>query len=496
MIQDALPANIHLVPGSFRDPETGDEKTPDHIYTDPFTNQTIMEWNLSALFIENTWSVSFNITGSELGLWPANVFDISRINYTKWDNTSEGVLFPETWLEVITPPPLPPTPFVSVVNGGIDLHLKWTEPMSPNTQHYLIYRSESQRNFDFSTPWKDTSIDPNPISGMIEPLRREWMDRDVNDKDNVNYSKEYYYILRTVNVAEEISVTSRTVGKWTQEFFIGVNTFSLPLEPSEPITVDNLTTAMEADFIRWMNYTTQRWVQHDYGEIGDDSTAFVGQGYMVKFSSPANFTFTGMPGAMIRYDNSSFVGFNFSSNAKNLVATVNNNGDVTLNWERPEGMTVGVDRYLVYYSSSRDGFWGTLGVDYHILGGPILVGTETATHFGAATAGTQLYYIVRPELSIGEIGSSTYSIGVWTARYDQGYNTMGLPLKLGTTYSTDWYCDAIEDTWGMNYYNITGQRWMWHKSIMQEGIYDSDVVMCEGYQVSTISPTKFSFVGI
>ena len=104
--------------------------------------------------------------------------------------------------------------------------------------------------------------------------------------------------------------------------------------------------------------------------------------------------------------------------------------------------------------------------------------------------------MVVPELSTGEIGSSTYTIGVWTASYNRGYNMMGLPLKLDTKYCIDWYCDAIPDTWGINYYNIPEQRWMWHKRAMQEGIYDADVMMAEGYQISTTATTKYSFVGI
>jgi hypothetical protein len=104
--------------------------------------------------------------------------------------------------------------------------------------------------------------------------------------------------------------------------------------------------------------------------------------------------------------------------------------------------------------------------------------------------------MVVPDISaIAERGPSSYSIGVWTGNYNSGYDTMGVPLKMNTVNSVDWYCDAIDNTLGMNYYNFLEQRWMWHKTAMQVGIYDVDVLMGEGYQISTTSTTKHSFVG-
>lgn len=392
--------------------------------------------------------------------------------------------------------PLPPTPYLWAVNGDADIYLNWTEPEFVNIDHYLIYRAENQTGFNFTTPWKDTSIDENPLSGYIDRLRCEWLDENVNIIGNDNHSREYYYTLRTVNSLGAVSVTSRTVGKWTKEFPVGTSAFSLPLEPCENITIHNITADMGADYIRWMEPITKNWMKHDGAQHINDTEMRVGEGYEANFLTPTHFTFTGMPGAMIRYDNTSFTGFDFNSNAKDLTVSVNQNGDVTLNWSRPDGMNVGVDRYWIYSSNTRDGFWSTRGVDYHILGGPLPVGTETKTHTGAASAGIQLYYVVVPESSGGVRGSSTYSIGVWTASYDQGYNTMGLPLKLESNHCIDWYCDEIENTWGMNYYNVPEQRWMWHKSIMPEGIYDTNVVMCEGYQISTSFPTKYTYIGV
>jgi hypothetical protein len=264
-------------------------------------------------------------------------------------------------------PLLPPMPFTIVINNGSDINLTWTEPLSPNTNYYLIYRAKNQTILNFTNPWKDTSKDKNPLSGKIEPLRRDWMDRDVNIIGHTNYSKEYYYVIRTVNDVGDISITSRTVGKWTREFLLGENTFSLPLKPFELITIHNFTKLMEANYIKWMDPQNKTWVQHNEtdGPGICDAIVEIGEGYLVFYNQSSIFTFTGMPGAMIIYDNVSF-GFNAtpgSGEANSLIATVDRNGNVTLNWTQPKSMNQG-DRYYVFRSTSRDGFWGIFGEDY------------------------------------------------------------------------------------------------------------------------------------
>jgi hypothetical protein len=95
-----------------------------------------------------------------------------------------------------------------------------------------------------------------------------------------------------------------------------------------------------------------------------------------------------------------------------------------------------------------------------------------------------------------QIGASTYSIGVWTEEYLVQYDTFGIPLKLSGTYTADWYCENIPDTVGMNYYIHSGQRWSWHSTRMPSGVYDPEIIMAEGYQLSTSADTKYCFVGI
>jgi hypothetical protein len=96
----------------------------------------------------------------------------------------------------------------------------------------------------------------------------------------------------------------------------------------------------------------------------------------------------------------------------------------------------------------------------------------------------------------GVRGSSTYSIGIWTEEYLVQYDTVGIPLKLKGDQTTDWYCSNINHTVGINYFNISEQRWCWHSTRMPAGAYDPFIEMTNGYQISTSNATKFIFIGI
>jgi hypothetical protein len=426
------------------------------------------------------------------------------INYTRWNNSTKSNLFPRTQVLVKLPEPLPPTLFIEAVddagspNGrGDNIKLSWIPSSSPKITHYLIYRSESQTDFDFSSPWRRT--DSHSDNGII-PLRTSWNDTDANSIGMANYNKEWYYIVRAVNEGGQVSHTSRTVGKWTRAFDLGVSAFSLPLEPLQPIFADDLTTDMDAAYIKYIDYTTHTWRRHDLGGGGTNNSELnVGEGFEVRFSAADNrYTFCGMPGAMILYDDDSgFSGFDYSTEAKNLNINIEPNGDVTLSWTEPSSMGLG-GWYEIYYSNARDGFFGMRGVDYSQACPDVDFGSSLATHSGAAadSPGSRLYYMIVPYNESGIRGAGTYSIGIWTEEYLSQYDTMGLPLKLSTSNTVDWYCDNIPDVVGINYLIFEEQRWGWHSTRMPEGVYDTVIKMAEGYQISTAASTKYSFIGI
>jgi parallel beta-helix repeat protein len=398
---------------------------------------------------------------------------------------------------LIVPSLLPPTLKINTSLNGKDTILHWDSPITAGIDHYLIYRSTSQTDFDFNTIWKNTSIDKELGELTPVPLRKIWNDTNAAFPGNMtNYKEQYYYVIRAVNVLGEVSGTSRTVGKWTKTFPKGISTFSLPLEPIAQLTIDHLLNSMNAEYIKWINPGSRRWMKHGEGKI-NNTLMKLGEGFEVKFVNQTNYTFTGFPGAMIIYDDDpGFLGFDHVTEAKNLTASVDSTGNVTLNWQEPASMGFG-DWYEVYYSYERDGFFKTLGSDYDLACSPLGFGNNTTTisNLGAINPGARLYFMVVPFNSMGVRGASTYSIGIWTEEFLAQYDTFGIPLKLETNQNADWYCDNIPETVGINYFITSQQRWSWHSTRMPQGAFDPILVMGEGYQISTSGATKFVFIG-
>lgn len=256
---------------------------------------------------------------------------------------------------------------------------------------------------------------------------------------------------------------------------------------------------MKADYIKYMNTTKHIWERHNFdGGNTNNTQVNLGEGYEVKFESQTNHTFTGMPGAMINYDNDiGFVGFDHSDEATSLSVTIIPNGDVNITWQEPSCMEI-EGWYKIYHSNTRDGFFGTFGIDYYPTSLAIDFGINFFIHNGsmANNPGTRLYYMVIPFNSTGFMGSGTYSIGIWTEEYLSEYDTFGIPLKLSNNYTADWYCDQIPNSVGINYHNYLAQRWDWHSARMPKGAYDPVLVMTEGYQISTSKGTKYIFIGL
>jgi hypothetical protein len=492
MIRDVLPPWIDYVPGSFSIP-------PDTVYVNA-SGYTIMEWNVSSISIDQTWSVTFNITSMLNGYVEANNYSASRINYTNWIDIDIQRFFPKTMINVVIGEPEPPELFIRVVDDtdtpygrGDNITIYWNAPLSPNTQNYLIYRSSSQTGFDFSSPWVDTSTDIDPINGY-DPLTTEW-----NIPGEASSSpQEYYYCMRTVNTGGQISDTSRTVGMYTTTFEAGISTFSIPLEPLSTLWTDDYTNDMWASYIKYMPNAQRNWIKHDWGMGGTNSTVMdVGKGFEVEFSTQTKYTFVGLPGAMILYDNISF-GFDaqpdFGDSASLTTSVDAASGTVTLNWLAPASMGPG-DQYFIFRSPTRDGFWGAQGADYLLIAS-LPYDVLTVQDVGAAAADTQYYYIVVPsQAGTGVMGVSSYSIGVFTARFLDQYDTVGIPLKLDSYPTADAFASGVDSCVGINYFDFPTQEWRWHSERMTAAAFDPTFERGRGYQISTQAQTKFSFVG-
>ncbi|UCE37960.1 MAG: VCBS repeat-containing protein [Thermoplasmata archaeon] len=304
LLTDVLPPYIDYIPGSFINPYTGEPMEPSRITIDGFGN-TILEWNITKIAIGAKWGVSFNITASEIGLKETNLYGVSAINYDRYTDVNTTVptidFLPRVWINVLPIPPTPPILYNNLTEDKEDVWLNWTEPLT-STHHYLIYRAEDKQGFDFSTPWKNTSNDINPISGIKDPLNRNWLDDNAALPTS---APQYYYCVRSVEASGNISTTSNTVGKWTKAFSEGVGTFSLPLEPFEIKEVDWYCDDIpNVEYIKWVDPATQTWITHYKSDaLGiNDTQVVVGEGYEIKVDTQTYYTFTGRPGCSIRYD--------------------------------------------------------------------------------------------------------------------------------------------------------------------------------------------------
>jgi hypothetical protein len=475
-VRDVLPPWIDLVPGTFN-------VVPDNIEINA-SGYTILEWEVERVLIGDTLTFSFDVVSNIPGLVQTNFVSDSRVRYVKWTGDEVEELFPEVLVNVLIGLAMPPQLHARTI--GDDVQLYWIPPQTIGIDHYIIYKSPTQTSFDFSDVWVDTSLHND--NGII-PERTTW---NITNAARGVYPKEEYYIIRAVNLAGEKSVTSNTVGKWTKTFYQGVDTFSLPLEPSEIKTTEWYTNNIpNCEYIKWMDEASHTWIKHDLGEgLGvDDANVVVGKGYEISLTASSSYTFCGFPAAHIRYTEGEL-----PAPANFAIDVINDFGDVELTWDP----VLGADHYIVYKSSTRNALnnlalfplWETT------YGDPL--DTSFIDYNAAYYGGSNYYYFVvavdDPSLHVGF--NSSYSLGLWTARYLDEYDTLGLPLKLSNTKSTDWYCEMIPDTVGMNYYIYSEQRWSWHSTRMPAGVYDPDIVMAEGYQISTIGKTKYTYIGI
>jgi uncharacterized protein YegL len=485
MIRDVLLPWIVLVEDSF-------SIWPDINYVNE-TGYRILEWNLSSLFVGESWEVTFQVKSTRLGQVHTNDVSASRISYVDYFDNEYIRIFPECIANVLPPVPYPPKLYIDTSLDKNDIFLYWEKPISPGTDHYLIYRAATPIGFDFSQPWIDTSQDIDPKDpGPVPPpvgLRLSWNHTNAQDPA----TPQFYYCIRSVNTLGEISSTSRTVGKWTVSFSQGVSTFSLPLEPLETMdkNTDFYLGDMNARYIKWMNPISHKWMKHGEGEV-NDALLEVGSGYVVAFDSATTYTFLGMPGAMIRYTTHWFLGFDYATGAKSLIASVNPvTGDVTLNWDEPL-VRDSNGGYNVIYSTTRDGFsdGSTTLLAFVPASSP-----RMAIHSGATSFPSQYFYMVVPVNESGYEGASTYSVAVITSGYDAEYDTMGIPVVQSSDQTADWFCSEIDDAVGINYLADSNGRWSWHSERMEKGAYDPEIVMTEGYQISTVTQTKYTFIG-
>lgn len=370
---------------------------------------------------------------------------------------------------------IPPPPNLIATVVGNDVQLDWTAPSVPNIAYYLVYRSTSQTTFDFNDPVHNTSFD-------MDPLATTWIDVDGASASS---PPEYYYAVRTVSKFGSLSISSITVGKWTKDFEPGTNTFSFPLDLCEDLNISWFADDIPgAEYVRWLDING-RWVTHyrGSGEGVNDAPAEVGETYEIGLKSPTTYTFTGYPGSMIRFREGMGSQTNFTRSLRVQMQTAN----VKLSWNA----TPNVQEYWIFRSNKRTGL-------HNLSLEPVAKlswAATTWTDFGAVNLQGESYYTLMPVDLSGRFGSSTYSVGVVTVGYLPGIRSFGLPLKPIEIHTADWFCQNIPDIIGIAH--MMSNLWVFHATTMPEGVYDTQVSLGGGYQISVqTGSAKHSFVGL
>jgi hypothetical protein len=465
MINFVLEQGIDFIDGTFQlVPQTIEvDPNPDIVNYNPTNTTLIWDWSTNQVRVGEFWAVRFDISSTVVGPnVPVNVVPDSSITYRTANNVTLTNEFPLLTITVITPSLQPVITDIEIEPGN-DVRITYFSIVG--AEQYEIFGGQSQTTIDLVTP----------IATVMAPAT------SFLDTSSLGLYDEYYYVVVAVDtdtIPPSRTATSNTAGFYRMQFAAGTNTFSLPLDPIGTLTLDSLMTGMGATSISILDVNDD-WQTYTSSPPGN---AQVGVGYVVEHMG-GSYIFTGEPASMIFYTGTS--GFD-ASNRNSLAATVAVNGDVTLSWATIPGM-----EYYVYQSGVRSGFFTA---SYSILNGGLPVAGSPFVDVGAASASGENYYMIIPHDPIGGTnGSSTYSIGVWTAEYN-GNEMFGLPLKpVWGLESADWYVDQIPNCLGIVFYE--NGIWKAHFKEFPEGVYDTMIEFGKGYQVSVYDTSLYSYVG-
>lgn len=116
MMTYVLPEYISFVSDSFRSEPGSIEKDPYPDYVQFYKTHTVLGWEVETIYINESWSVSFEVTSTKIGWVPVNLYPDSYVYYTNPYFPILTIPFPEIWLEV---KPIP-NPDLVVTNVMID----------------------------------------------------------------------------------------------------------------------------------------------------------------------------------------------------------------------------------------------------------------------------------------------------------------------------------------------------------------------------------------
>jgi hypothetical protein len=467
LIKYVLDQDIDFVPGSFQlEPATIEtDPNPDLVQYNPTNTTLIWNWPGDAIRVFEYWGVNFRITCSVPGMdTPVNLVPDSAVTYVTMESASIRKEFPEVRITCLAPPLEPYITDVMAEPGG--LRITWASVIG--AEEYRIYGGPTQTTLDLIT-----------VLGTVPAPGTSWLDTTA-----LTSYDEFYYVVRAVDkdvMPWEVSITSNTAGFYRAFFKGGVeNAFSLPLEPFQPTSLQDVMMNIGANSISWLD-ANDDWQTYPPTAAPN---ARMGEGYVVDMAGPdSSYVFSGHPSGMVRYTDE--FAWDFASGS--LVTATVTGGDVQLSWPALGG---GI-QYYIYRSNTRAGFAIQA---YTVLNGGVPVSSPPYVDIGAASAPGEYYYMIVPYDTVStERGSSTYSIGVFTAEYS-GNHMFGLPVKpTWGTKSADWYVDQIPNALGIVF--VEDGVWKAHFKEFPEGVYDTPITHAVGYEVSVYATSRFSYVG-
>jgi hypothetical protein len=438
-------------------------------------SKTTISWTMHHMRRNDTWSVTFAVLINRSGYFETNIFQESHFNYTIYDASDNSLLFPRVYIQVgeLSAPLLkifnPKDGFVS---------LSWSYPtdfpISDLLDYLLIFRSEDMRGFDFSTPLVNTSIDFDPKSLDINSLRFHW---------NLSASAipdESYYIGVPVTKMGVRFPSSNTVGAKRAFFTPDWNDFSLPFAPCEPLYSHDLQSSARALSIK----TTRFLSRHVWTTSNVSLNIFHGvdeaNAIMLLFENESQYIFTGYaPSSIHCLDNRLPAPTNFT-------VALYNETHFRISWDP----IAGANSYYLIINYKRS------GIENDVKTKRRFYPSETEYFYSISTVSIELAFSVaasttpiKPMSSYEPsfVLNSSYSIAVYKLFSNLKYCGFGLPFKIASQAISEFVLDNSSII-GMNYYDITEQRWVWHRYNMPQGVYDEEIKWCRAYQISSTVP--------
>ncbi len=119
MLEVTLPAYITVLPGPFTDPSSGAARLPN--WRGASAAGTVLQWNISALRVNQTWSVRFPVRSTLSGVVDVLAVPDSRVMYQRWDGLTVRMPFPHLPLIVLEVSRVRVTVTRSPLAGSVDV---------------------------------------------------------------------------------------------------------------------------------------------------------------------------------------------------------------------------------------------------------------------------------------------------------------------------------------------------------------------------------------